>query len=395
MSEESEEVLPEVGLLEAVWRYRWSSLLIIILSGLAAAGATLVLLNGATATARFAVTDPRSTSFLRQGVSSDSSFIAYTAQRAAYTQSAKVLGRAKELLETRQSYQIDLETLRENVQASPGSSGGIIEVQAAAKTDRIAANIANAVVEAYQSLTAETAKADQAKLVKSIRATELQIRNSLKKAAPGSGVATSLTEALVQLQLKESDAQIDLATYNDGVRFVDQANPLRISPSKLPRNSAIGLALGIIIAVVIAFLRATNPITRVARATMGTGRRKRPRRILLAKAQPTRLTAKALTAAPSSSTSSGASSAASSSLSSGSGGPGSSSSMSSGPARNGSVVNGANGMNAANGVNGLNGLDEEEDSTAVYDRNALLAYNVDDEELRIVDISAEARNSKR
>ncbi|WP_208799539.1 hypothetical protein [Microbispora triticiradicis] len=384
MSEESEEVLPEVGLLEAVWRYRWSSLFIIILSGLAAAGATLVLLNGATATARFAVTDPRSTSFLRQGVSSDSSFIAYTAQRAAYAQSAKVLGRARELLETRQSYQIDLETLRENVQASPGSSGGIIEVQAAAKTDRIAANIANAVVEAYQILTAETAKADQAKLVKSIRATELQIRNSLKKAAPGSGVATSLTEALVQLQLKESDAQIDLATYNDGVRFVDQANPLRVSPSKLPRNAAIGLALGVIIAVVIAFLRATNPITRVARATMGTGRRKRPRRILLAKAQPTRLTAKALTAAPASSSMSSSTSSAPSP------GPGSSSSpispTSSRPAHNGSAVN---------GVIGLDDVDEEEDSTAVYDRNALLSYNADDEELRIVDISAEARNSRR
>ncbi|MBO4270435.1 hypothetical protein GSF24_07220 [Microbispora triticiradicis] len=384
VSEESEEVLPEVGLLEAVWRYRWSSLFIIILSGLAAAGATLVLLNGATATARFAVTDPRSTSFLRQGVSSDSSFIAYTAQRAAYAQSAKVLGRARELLETRQSYQIDLETLRENVQASPGSSGGIIEVQAAAKTDRIAANIANAVVEAYQILTAETAKADQAKLVKSIRATELQIRNSLKKAAPGSGVATSLTEALVQLQLKESDAQIDLATYNDGVRFVDQANPLRVSPSKLPRNAAIGLALGVIIAVVIAFLRATNPITRVARATMGTGRRKRPRRILLAKAQPTRLTAKALTAAPASSSMSSSTSSAPSP------GPGSSSSpispTSSRPAHNGSAVN---------GVIGLDDVDEEEDSTAVYDRNALLSYNADDEELRIVDISAEARNSRR
>ncbi|WP_169951637.1 hypothetical protein [Microbispora sp. H11081] len=391
MSEESAEVLPEVGLLEAVWRYRWSSLLIIILSGLAAAGATLVLLNGVSATARFAVTDPRSTSFLRQGVSSDSSFIAYTAQRAAYAQSARVLGRAKTLLETRYSYRIDLETLRESVQASPGSSGGIIEVQASAKTDRIAANIANTVVEAYQSLTAETAKADQAKLLKSIRSTELQIRNNLKKAASGSGLAASLTEALVQLQLKESDAQIDLATYADGVRFVDQANPLRISPSKLPRNSAIGLALGVIIAVVIAFLRATNPISRVARATMGTGRRKRPRRILLAKAQPTRLTAKALTAAPASSgtSSSATSSSGTSSPPSSGAGPGPSR-----PSYNGSGTSRVNGANGTKGVNGTNSLydEDEDDSTAVYDRNALLSYNVDDDELRIIDVSKDRRN---
>ncbi|MEW9534397.1 hypothetical protein [Microbispora sp. NPDC049125] len=291
---DDDETLPEVGLLEAVWRYRWSSLLIIILSGLIASGATLMVLNTVTATARFAVIDPRSTSFLRQGVSSDSSFIAYTAQRAAFAESAQVLTRAQRLLETERSYRIDLETLRASVEVAPAPSGGIVEVEATAKTDRAAADIANAVVTAYQALTASAAQADQAKLLKSIKATEAQIKGNLKAAPANGAVATSLTEVLVQLQLKESDAQIDLVSYNDGTRFVDQANPLRITPSKVPRNAAIGLALGVLVAVVISFLRATSPISRVGKVTTGAGRRKRPRRIVLAKARPTRLTSPAL-----------------------------------------------------------------------------------------------------
>ncbi|MFC0864178.1 hypothetical protein ACFHYQ_17930 [Sphaerimonospora cavernae] len=274
----TEDMLPEVGLLEAVWRYRWSSLLIIILSGLLAAEATFLVLNKAEAVARFAVTDPRSTTFLRQGVSSDSSYIAYTAQRAVFAESEKVLTRTQEILKAKHSYAIDLETLRDSVQAAPGSSGGIIEVQTTAKTDQVAANIANSVVQAYQELTATAAEVEQAKLVKSIKTTQSQVRASLKSAPEGSALANSLSEVLAQLQLKESDAQIDLATYSNGTRFVDQANPERITPSKLPKNIAIGLALGALIAIVIAFLRATNPIARVHRVTTGDGQRKRRRR---------------------------------------------------------------------------------------------------------------------
>ncbi|WP_328855486.1 hypothetical protein OHB01_14045 [Microbispora hainanensis] len=349
-TDDVEETLADVGLLEAVWRYRWSSFLIILLSGVIAAGATLLVLTNVTATARFAVTDPRSTSFLRQGVSSDSSYIAYTAQRAAFAQSEKVFKKAQEILTAQYALKVDLETLRESVQASPGTSGGIIEVQASARTDRVAANIANSVVAAYQTLTAESAKADQAKLLKSIKATETQIRDSLKSAPAGSALATSLTEVLVQLRLKESDAQIDLATYNDGTRFIDQANPLRISPSKLPKNVAIGLALGVLIAVVVSFLRATNPIAGVRRVTTGLGQRKR-RRVVLAKAQPVRRLR---------------------------------------PEEDEPALQAPATVPAAQSLPA-----EDEDSTAVYDRNALLNYNVDDEELRVVDIGREAPRSAR
>ncbi|MFD1936963.1 MULTISPECIES: hypothetical protein [Nonomuraea] len=265
----------EIGLLEALWQYKWSSLLIIALAGLLAGAATVFVFTSVEATAKFAVTDPRSTTFLRQGVSSDSSYIAYTSQRAAFTESAGVLDKARQLLAAEHSQQIGLEDLRKAVEAKPGTNGGIVEVTVTARTDRMAAQIANAVVAAYQMLTEADAQREQQKLLKSVRSTRARIEAELKRAPPRSTTAVTLGEALVQLQLKEGDAAIDLAQYGSGVRFVDQANPLRVTPSQAPKNIGIGLAVGMLLAIVIAFLRATNPISAAQRVTSGTGQRQR------------------------------------------------------------------------------------------------------------------------
>ncbi|GLX96111.1 hypothetical protein Hesp01_40610 [Herbidospora sp. NBRC 101105] len=275
---------PEVGLLEAVWRYRWSSLALILVAAVAAGAATFFVFGNVEATARFAVVDPRSTTYLRMGVSSDSSYIAYTAQRAAFAQSAGVLDRARQLLENEQKVVVDLETLRQSVTASPGTAGGIVVVTATAKTDKLAAQMANSVVAAYQILTEADAQREQEKLLKSVRSTRTRVQDDLKRAPDGSATESSLTEALVQLQLKESEATIDLAQFGGGVRFVDQANPLKITPSKVPTNIAIGLAVGALLAIVIAFLRATNPIGTIREVTTPTGQRHKP-------AQPRRPTA--------------------------------------------------------------------------------------------------------
>lgn len=246
----------DIGLVEAVWRYRWSSLLIILMCGVLAALVTGFVLTGVTATARFAVIDPRSTSLLRQGVSSDSSYIAYTAQQAAFAESWPVLERARTLLAERDGVAIGTEELRAAVQTSPASSGGIVEVTAKARTDRTAARIANAVVDAYRELILRDAERAQEQLLQSIRATRAQVEAELAQARGKK--ADSLAEVLVQLRLKESEARLDLTRYAEGVRFVDQADPERVTPSALPKNVAIGLAVGTLLAIVVAFLRATT-----------------------------------------------------------------------------------------------------------------------------------------
>ncbi|NAS25154.1 hypothetical protein GT755_26155 [Herbidospora sp. NEAU-GS84] len=276
MATDQRDETPEVGLLEAVWRYRWSSLALILVAAVAAGAATFFVFGNVEATARFAVVDPRSTTYLRMGVSSDSSYIAYTAQRAAFAQSAGVLDRARQLLENEQKVVVDLETLRQSVTASPGTAGGIVVVTATAKTDKLAAQMANSVVAAYQILTEADAQREQEKLLKSVRSTRTRVQDDLKRAPDGSATESSLTEALVQLQLKESEATIDLAQFGGGVRFVDQANPLKITPSKVPTNIAIGLAVGALLAIVIAFLRATNPIGTIREVTTPTGQRHKP-----------------------------------------------------------------------------------------------------------------------
>ncbi|WP_344841109.1 hypothetical protein, partial [Nonomuraea dietziae] len=133
--------------------------------------ATVYVFTSVEATAKFAVTDPRSTTFLRQGVSSDSSYIAYTSQRAAFTESAGVLDKARQLLAAEQAMQIGLEDLRK-------ARGGQARHQRRHRRGhrhredrRSAAQIANAVVAAYQMLTEADAQREQQKLLKSVRST--------------------------------------------------------------------------------------------------------------------------------------------------------------------------------------------------------------------------------
>lgn len=252
---------PEVGLVEAAWRYRWASLGVIVVCALLSALVTQFLLTSVSATARFAVIDPRGTTFLRQGVQSESSFIAYTAQRATFAASADVLRRANELMTDSGGQPLSLQRMRQAVMAEPTPEGGIVAVTATAKDDRTAAVIANAVVTAYQELTAAEARREQRRLLEEIRDIGDRIQSDLDEASDNSPSAGALRETLVQLQLKESDAAVDLVQYGSGTRFVDQADPEQTTPSQLPKNTLIGVALGTLLALVISFLRATRSVT--------------------------------------------------------------------------------------------------------------------------------------
>src|SRR4051812_47580192 len=106
---------PEISLVEAVWRYRLMSVLIVLSCGLAAVGATQLLFGGATATARFAVTDPTNTNSLHMGVVSGAGYATYTAQRAAFAQSAPVLKRAADIIAGGNGPHFTLEVMRASV----------------------------------------------------------------------------------------------------------------------------------------------------------------------------------------------------------------------------------------------------------------------------------------
>jgi capsular polysaccharide biosynthesis protein len=262
----------ETSLLEALWLYRRSSALIVAAFGIAAAVLTMFVLGTVSATAHFAVTDPRSTGDLRQGVSTDSSFISYTAQRAAFAQSQDVLKKAAQIITQRGGPRYSLPHLRDAVEAKSDPNGAIVSVTASASTTREAARIANAVVAAYQDLSAAQFKVQLEDQLASIVQSRKALATQLDEVSPTGSVHAVLLESLAQTQIKEVDLNQDLARLGKGTSFTDEADPNQPAKSKVPANTIIGLAVGALLAAVVAFLRATSRPARASRPDADEGR---------------------------------------------------------------------------------------------------------------------------
>lgn len=249
----------EISLVEAVWRYRLMSSLIVVACVLASVAATAFLLGGATATARFAVTDPtNNNNVLRQGVVSGPGYAAYTAQRAAFAGSAAVLGRASEIIRSKHGPSLTAAALRGAVKTSTKPDSGVVIVNASGGDMPEAALIANAVVQAYQEETIATATAKLDTQLKNIQNSEREITRNLETTPASTREGRVLASNLAKLQSQESGVLSARANANDGVQFVDSADPGASTPNQLPQNAVIGLAIGAILACVISFLRATS-----------------------------------------------------------------------------------------------------------------------------------------
>jgi capsular polysaccharide biosynthesis protein len=247
---------PETSLMEAFWLYRWSSFFIVVMVAVAAAGLTTFVFNTSSATARFAVTDPRGSVYLRQGVSSDSSFISYTVQRAAFAHSADVLGRAAKIIEDGGGRSYSLAHLRSVVKTKSNHDGAIVSVTASAESMRAAATIANTVVTAYKDLTERQIRKQQDAIKTAIEQRREEIKQALEQSQLDSAAWSGYREGLRDLEIKENDLNTPPA--DDGITFIDKADPNQPESSGLVRNTVVGLAVGGLFAAVVAFLRATS-----------------------------------------------------------------------------------------------------------------------------------------
>ncbi|MFD0685139.1 hypothetical protein [Actinomadura fibrosa] len=251
-------VTPEISLVEAVWRYRLMSFLIVLACALASIAATQILFSGATATARFAVTDPtNNNNVLRMGVVSGQGYATYTAQRAAFAGSTPVMARAAEIVRDKRGPKLTGEQLRGRVQTSSKPDGGVVIVTAKGASMAEAAVIANAVLQAYQEVTVSTNVSKLDAQIKNIQALEKKVTGELEVAQAGSRSYRLLSTQLTKLQAEESGLLSSRSKTNDGVQFLDNADPSAPTASKLPQNLLIGIAIGIIVACVVSFLRAS------------------------------------------------------------------------------------------------------------------------------------------
>lgn len=250
----------EISLVEALWRYRLMSLIIVLGCVLASVAATQILFNKVTATASFAVTDPtNNNNALRMGIVSGPGFATYTSQRAAFARSAPVLTRAAQIVASKRGPKLSLEGMRASVQTATKPDGGVVIVTASGANMATAAVIANAVLQSYVDLTLSTNTEKLSSQLKGIQTALKKISDDLEVTSKSSPAYKSMVANVAKLQVQESGLLTAQANANDGVQFTDKADPSAAAPSKLPRNAAIGLVLGLLIACVTSFLRASAP----------------------------------------------------------------------------------------------------------------------------------------
>lgn len=238
------------SIIDSLWRYRWSSLVIIALFLVMGLSAGLFISPPTQAVATIGLTPPPVGSVLSSG-SGDASLSRHVEQRSLFVTSDAVMGSVAERLGV-----TDFTSLRRDVSVTPSTSSNAITVTAEAPSGADAVALANAVVEAYREETAKEVAELTALAVEAIEQQAAQIRLGLDGQS-GQELTNSAAVSLSQLQLQASERTTEAALFGDGVDFVEIAREDAVITAGRPvREVALAAMLGLIVAGSVAWLRA-------------------------------------------------------------------------------------------------------------------------------------------
>ncbi|WP_163511498.1 polysaccharide biosynthesis tyrosine autokinase [Fodinicola acaciae] len=243
------------GILEALWRYRATSAAIVLFVVLLSVVATFVLKGESTAKAEMALATPAQDNVIGVTINSEAAFVRYVKQRAIYATSDRVLQQAAKLLKDTSAAD-----LRTNVTATASDSGEAIVVTATAYGAAQAVRVANAVVQAYQDETKQDVAAATDSALAAVAATRAKVVEQLaavpRTPADRAG-QSSAAAALSKLDVEANNIRLTSSLFGSGVSFVSPATTDAATGGGLPlREAAVGLALGLLLAGALAWLRA-------------------------------------------------------------------------------------------------------------------------------------------
>ncbi|WP_216206170.1 cellulose synthase operon protein YhjQ/BcsQ [Amycolatopsis aidingensis] len=246
---------PSPKILDALWRYRWSSLGIVALVLLVSVGVAFLLGDRSTAQARIVLKTPDKVGLVGVEPGSESAFVRYVNQRALFVVSDRVLSAAAESRGNAESVQ----TLREQVTAEASANGESIIVRVDTGDYADSAAIADAVAGAYQRESLADVQAAARKMLDTLAARREAIVASLpdgtateRSSDPNTSAAG---QSLSELDKQVTEVRVAAEQFGDGVSFVDKAvaDP---DGGSLPRDAAIGLVFGLLLAATVAWVRA-------------------------------------------------------------------------------------------------------------------------------------------
>lgn len=243
------------GLIGSAWRYRWMTLIIVLVAGCVGYLSSGFIDRKPQASATLSLADPRGNAPLKISGGASGDMSRYTANRAQFAHSSRVLTEASRRLNGRYS----ADRLASVVTTAVDKNTDVIRATATASTSRDAAEIANAVVTAYQVVSAADTKVAAAAALRVINARAEQISKVLADqgtvASPASNAAA---QTLSSLEVRANDISTYAAQFGSGVVNVNPARVAEVTTANGPskRNIAIALLLGLLLALAIAWSRA-------------------------------------------------------------------------------------------------------------------------------------------
>lgn len=238
-------------LLTAVWRHKLLVALVTLGAAFAGWGLSHLQPTMYQGTARLVLNDPRSTSVFDESRQPVLDPARYVRNRAEYLTSSLVLARASELIGGR----LEPGTIQERITAEPAKELDLVVVTARDPSPTGAADLANAVSQAYQDVVLAENKRTADATSRELDATRAQLQGRIDsadvalragdKGVDSAGLSAQRAAAAAQLQLLESRADqitVDAALYGSGVQLFEKAQPAT-SPSQ-PRPLGAALVAG-------------------------------------------------------------------------------------------------------------------------------------------------------
>lgn len=237
------------GVFEAIFRFRWMFVGIVLVVAALSAGVGLALGRGTSASAQLVLRTPGPDDVVGVVASTESTFVRYVAQRSIFATSEPVLTAAAGQL------RMSVTDLRREVTAKSDIAGDSITVTAHAASAGRAAEVANAMAAAYQSQSLAQVRAASTAAQAALRS---QRDDVVRQAAGGSTIViSSASQTVSVLDQRSSEIGVAASVFGSGVSFVDQATPESATSSGFPvRETAAGLVLGALLAGTVAWLRA-------------------------------------------------------------------------------------------------------------------------------------------
>jgi Mrp family chromosome partitioning ATPase len=240
--------------LDALWRYRWSSVAIVAIVVALSAVVAFLAFDRSTAQARIVLKTPDKVGIVGVDATSEAAFVRYVNQRALFVVSDRVLTAAGAGL----GGAIPVDVLRKQVSAKASDNGESIVVTVAGDSAGMSTATADAVTNAYGAESRADVQSSAQKILDTLAARRRDVVASVSadnRAADPTTLAAGQTVS--DLDKQATQVRVAAEQVGDGVSFVDKAVP--DTPGLLgsvARDAAIGFVLGLLIAGVLAWVRA-------------------------------------------------------------------------------------------------------------------------------------------